>query len=191
MGPSIPWPVIEVATDTVIKPGEGAGANDPPWLEQPGTTHHSQKRQRIVDACCAVEGWVVDVSCASRHRSINVDGNELRIDEWSPEGGSGGIKKTLVVQNRFGAIDEGLTVQGPVSAEPRKNRMLGFFARFVFKAFRSVRCNCTIGSMSLKHGADLLGFVECWLDANRLTNGCHDSSGAALDTCFEGYVGRT
>jgi len=45
------------------------------------------------------------VSCASRHRSINVDGNELRIDEWGAEGGSGGVKKTLVVQDRFGAFD--------------------------------------------------------------------------------------
>src|SRR5579863_5986867 len=90
-------PVIETAARAFVKPGEGAGANHAPSFEQPGAAHHSQKRQWIIYTRSAVKRWVVYVCCASRTRSIDVDGDEFRIHERGTKGGFGGLNELLVM----------------------------------------------------------------------------------------------
>src|SRR5215472_8866517 len=90
-------PIIEAAARTFIKPGDRAGLNHPPWLEQPRKAHHSQKRQRMIRARCPVKGWVVHVYVASGHGATNVHGHEFRVYLWGSENPSGSFKKILVV----------------------------------------------------------------------------------------------
>ncbi len=101
-------PVIKVATLAFIKPRDRAGANHAPGFEQAGAAHHSQKRQRIVFARCSVKGRDVHVGRAGRHGRINVNDDEFRIHKRGAKGGSGGLKKPLVVQNHSAPSTRGL-----------------------------------------------------------------------------------
>src|SRR5262249_49167058 len=126
----------------------------------------------IIDARCAIKGWIVHMSVASRRGSINVDGNEFRIDDRGVESCSGGFKKLLVVQDEFGAFNERLPGQGPVATKPRRDTLLLPVFRFIFQSLRGIGRESPIWSIPLKHGADLFAVVKCGLDANRFSK-CH------------------
>ena len=104
---------------------------------------------------------------AGRHGRIDVNDDEFRINTRCAKGGFGGVEKLLVVQYHLGVVYKGLPDRGPVSPEPRKKRPFCLWMLcFLPSRVQSVGCDGTIGGMSLKHVADLFGFVECRLDAN-------------------------
>jgi hypothetical protein len=72
----------------------------------------------------------------------------------------------LVAQNRFGALDEGLTARRPVSSEPRLNELFGFRFGGVHNHVGDVGPNRTIRSMSRKHPANRPAILKCRLDPN-------------------------
>ena len=105
---------------------------------------------------------------AGRHRRIDIDHEKFRIHRRRSEESLGRLKKLLVVQNRFGALDEGRAARCPVSSEPGLNGLLGFpLGGIVHNRIGDVGSGRTIGSMSRKHRADRLSILKRRLDPNR------------------------
>ena len=66
------------------------------------------------------------MSRAGSHRRIDVDHDKFRKHRRRFEEGLGRLKKLPVVQNSFGALDEGRAASCPVSSKPGLNGLFGF-----------------------------------------------------------------
>ena len=108
---------------------------------------------------------------AGGHGRIDIDHNKFWKDKRRSEEGLRRLKKLLVVQDRFGALDEGLAAPRPVSPEPGLRELFGFGLGGVVDGVGNCGCDRAIGSMSPKHRADRLAILERRLDPNRLVDG--------------------